>query len=98
MIDCGLENKLYENPVQKEIDQTNPLFGKSIVLTGTRDKNIIDFLKNVGANQGTNVNKNTYLVIAKNKDEDTGKAEEARKLNIPLMTVEEFIQKYLTNK
>jgi NAD-dependent DNA ligase len=71
------------------------LFGKSVVLTGTRDKDIMEFLKKVGANQGSNVSKNTHLVIAKNKDEDTGKAEEARKLNIPIMSVEEFIQTYI---
>ena len=69
-------------------DQTHPLFGKTVVLTGTRDKNIIEFLKNVGSNQGSSVSKSTFLVVAKNKDEDTGKAEEARKLNIPLMSVE----------
>ena len=76
-------------------DQTHPLFGKTVVLTGTRDKNIIEFLKNIGANQGSSVSKSTFLVVAKNKDEDTGKAEEARKLNIPLMSVEEFIQTYI---
>jgi hypothetical protein len=37
-------------------------------------------------------------VIAKDKDEDTGKAEEARKINIPIMSVEEFIQTYSVNK
>ena len=92
--ECGLENKLYKKANTLTVDKSHPLFGKTIVLTGTRDKNIIDFLKNVGANQGTTVSKNTFLVIAKNKNEDTGKAEEARKLNIPLMSVEEFIQTY----
>ena len=92
---CGLEDKLYEKPVEKMVDQTHPLFGKTVVLTGTRDKNIIEFLKNVGSNQGSSVSKSTFLVVAKNKEEDTGKAEEARKLNIPLMSVEEFIQTYI---
>jgi NAD-dependent DNA ligase len=86
--ECQLEYKLVFKP--NEINNTHPLFGKTVVLTGTRDKNIIEFLKQIGANQGSNVSKNTSLVIAKNKEEDTGKAEEARKLNIPLMTVEEF--------
>lgn len=95
LIECGLEDKLYESPQQKSVDQSHPLFGKSIVLTGTRDKTIIEFLKNIGANQGSSVSKSTFLVVAKNKDEDTGKAEEARKLNIPIMSVEEFIQKYI---
>ena len=33
--------------------------------------------------------------MSKTKDEDTGKAEETIKLNIHIMSVEEFIQKYL---
>ena len=94
-MECDLEDKLYENPIEKEVDKTHPLFGKTVVLTGTREKSIIDFLKNVGANQGSSVSKNTFIVIAKNKDEDTGKAEEARKLNIPVMSIDEFIQTYI---
>jgi NAD-dependent DNA ligase len=95
--ECDLEDKLYETAVKKNIDQAHPLFNKSIVLTGTRDNAVIDFLKNVGAKQSSSVSKNTFLVIAKNKDEDTGKAEEARKINVPIMSVEEFIQTYSVN-
>ena len=95
LIECGLEDKLYEIPVQKEMEHTHSLFGKTVVLTGTRDKNIIAFLKNVGANQSSSVSKNTFLVISKYKDDDTGKAEEARKLNIPLISAEEFIELYI---
>jgi DNA ligase (NAD+) len=71
------------------------LTGKTIVMTGSRDKSIIEFLKNVGATLGTNVSKNTYMVIAKSKDDDTGKAEDARKLNIPIVTIYEFAEKYM---
>jgi len=95
MNECGLEYKLYEKPAENLVDKSHPFYGKSIVLTGTRDKNILDFLKKVGANQGSSISKNTFLVIAKNKDEDTGKAEEARKLNIPIVSVEEFTQTFL---
>ena len=97
LTDCGLEYKLYEKTTETEIEKNtaHPLFEKTIVLTGTRDKNIIEFLKNAGVKQGSTVNKNTYLVIAKNKDEDTGKAEDARKLNIPIMSVDDFIQTYI---
>ena len=55
----------------------------------------MEFLKNTGVKQGSIVNKNTYLVIAKNKDEDTGKAEDARKLNIPIMSIEDFTKTYI---
>ena len=95
LCDCGLEYKLYEKSTETTANKEHPLFEKTIVLTGTRDKNIIEFLKNTGVKQGSIVNKNTYLVIAKNKDEDTGKAEDARKLNIPIMSVEDFTKTYI---
>jgi DNA ligase (NAD+) len=96
--EADLEDKLYEEPKTNIVLSGHPLFQKSIVLTGTRDKTIIELIKSVGAKQGTSVSKNTFLVIAPNKDEDTGKAEEARKLNIPIMTPLEFIDTYFKNK
>lgn len=92
--DIGYENKLHDIPKNTVVVNGHPLAGKTIVLTGTRDKTVIDLIKSFGANQGSSVSKNTYLVIAKNVDEDTGKAEEARKLNIPIMTPEQFIKAY----
>ena len=61
------------------------------------EKQVVEFLKSVGATQGASVSKNTDLVVAKTKEDDTGKAEEARKLNIPIMGVDDFIKKYITN-
>jgi len=96
LTECGLQNKLKKPKVilVEETDETHPLYNKTVVLTGTRDKMVIDILKSVGANQGASVSKNTHLVIAKSKDDGTGKAEEAKKLGIPLMSVEEFIATY----
>lgn len=74
--------------------QTHVLFGKSVVLTGTRDKDVIKILDNVGAKQVSSVSKNTFVVITKNKEVDTGKVEDARKLNVPIMSVEEFLGQY----
>jgi DNA ligase (NAD+) len=79
------------------IQSEHPLFKKTIVLTGTRDKEIIEYLKQVGAVQGSSVSKNTFLVIAKTKDDDTGKAEDARKLGIPIISVFEFNKLYKEN-
>ena len=97
LTECGLQYKLKKPKVvlvEVETDVTHPLYNKTVVLTGTRDKTVIDILKNVGANQGTSVSKNTHLVVIKSKDDGTGKAEEAKKLGIPLMSVEEFIATY----
>jgi NAD-dependent DNA ligase len=65
-----------------------------VVLTGTRDKQVIEILKIAGATQGSSVSKNTFLVVAKSADDDTGKAEDARKLGIQILSVDQFLQKY----
>jgi DNA ligase (NAD+) len=95
--EAGLENKLYTQKILSQVvDLSHPLYQKTVVLTGTRDKQIMEFLKEVGAVLGSTVSKNTFIVIAKTVEDDTSKAEEARKLNIPIMSVEQFIQKYIS--
>ena len=95
--EAGLVSKL--SPAssinKKSVDESHPLFGKTIVMTGFRDAEIQDAIKNKGAKLGSSVSSKTFIVLVKDKEEDTGKAEEARKLNIPLMTPEEFKSKYL---
>jgi NAD-dependent DNA ligase len=104
LLEIGLHNKLEKEngSLSLSVDTTNvnsnPLFGKKIVLTGSRDKSIIEFIKSVGGEMVSSVSKNTFLVIAKTADEDsdTGKANEARKLNIPILSISEFQNKYMT--
>jgi NAD-dependent DNA ligase len=94
--ESGLNNKLDITVTKKTpVDESHPLFGKTIIMTGFRDNSIQDALKSVGAKLGTSVSKNTFVVLVKDKDEDTGKVAEAKKLGVPLMTPEEFRQKYL---
>lgn len=84
-----------DHVVSTEFDKTNQLFKKKIVITGFRDKTLLEKLKDVGAENSATVSKNTFVVIVKeDKDEDTGKADQARKLNIPIMTLEEFNKQY----
>jgi DNA ligase (NAD+) len=93
---AGLVKKLAQgNTAKKEVDQSHPLFGKSVVMTGFRDADLQNELKEVGAKIGSSVSSKTFVVLVKDKDEDTGKAAEARNLNIPLMTPQEFRNKYL---
>lgn len=73
---------------------SHPLFGKTVVMTGFRDAAFQMALKEVGAKLGTSVSSKTFAVVVKNKDEDTGKAAEARSLQIPIMLVEDFCAKY----
>jgi NAD-dependent DNA ligase/DNA polymerase/3'-5' exonuclease PolX len=96
--EAGLMKKLGEGGMveKKDVDQSHPLFGKSIVMTGFRDAAIQEALKNIGAKLGSSVSSKTFVVLVKDKEEDTGKANEARKLGVPLMTPQEFTSKYLS--
>ena len=96
--ECGLESKLYQIAKDKtdiNKDTSHPLFGKTIVLTGTRDKNILEFMKKIGSKQGTSVSSQTNLVISKDPEDETGKTYEAKKLGIEIISVDNFITKYM---
>jgi len=93
--ETGLEEKLSHNVEEKHVDESHPLFGKTIVLTGFRDSILQNELKDVGAKIGSSVSKSTFVVLVKDKEEDTGKAADARNLGIQLMTTDEFKKKYL---
>ena len=95
---CGLKDKLVVNKSANNVvmpSANNLLFGKTIVMTGFRNKDIEQKLKEMGAKLGSSVSKNTFLVLVKNLDEDTGKALDAKNLGIQLMTPEDFISMYL---
>jgi NAD-dependent DNA ligase len=95
---CGLENKLtiqQKSSLLPVVDSTHPLFGKSVVITGFRNKDLEESLKKIGAKLGSSVSKNTFLVIVKDSEsEETGKVQEAKKIGIPIITLDEFQKKY----
>lgn len=91
--EAGLVKKLAFE--KKEVNQSHPLFGKSIVMTGFRDAELQNKLKEVGAKVGSGVSSKTFVLLVKDKDEDTGKVLDAKKLGVPIMTAQEFISKYL---
>ena len=98
---CGLEKKLMnhqekdKNSEVVSLSSASPLFEKTIIITGFRDKDLEASLKKVGAKLGSSVSKNTFLVIVKDLDETTGKVLDAKKNGIPIMTYADFQQKYL---
>ena len=69
----------------------HPLYGKTIVMTGFRNKELEEKLKSVGAKIGTSVSKNTHLVVAKDKNDETGKVLEAKKLGVNVVSIAEFL-------
>jgi NAD-dependent DNA ligase len=96
--DAGLVKKLapQANDMKKKVfDESHPLFGKTVVITGFRDTGLQEMVQSVGGKLGTSVSKNTFVVLVKDLLDDTGKAIDAKKLGIPIMTPEEFKSKYL---
>ena len=97
--ECELEYKL-ETSIQvpenimTEVDTSNPLYGKHIVMTKTRDAVVIEKIKKSGALLDDNIGKNTFILIVKSKDDVSNKTKYATDHNIPIMTPEEFIAKY----
>ena len=78
-----------------EIDKTNPLYGKKIVMSKIRDKEIIEFLHTKGAELDDNIRKDTFVLIIKSKEDVSNKTKYAREHNIPILTPSEFKDKYM---
>ena len=93
--ECDLEEKLYNTTEKTYIIKSHQLSGKTVVLTGTRDKTILDFLKEIGVYQGSSVSSKTDLVVAKNPEDETGKVYDAKKYGVPIMSVDSFISNYI---
>lgn len=89
-----MEEKLTYVPEYKKGDESHPLFGKKIVMTGFRDKELGEMIESVGGELSAAVSKNTFIVLVKDVDETTGKAGKARELGIELMTPDNFKKKY----
>jgi len=97
--ECGLQGKLLNNTTLPEpvstIAVSHPLYKKSIVMSGTRDKELEQKLKEIGATLGSSVSKNTFAVIAPELESETGKVSDAKKHGVPVYTPGEFSKKYL---
>ena len=92
--EANLEYKLDDTLEVKEYDESHPLYQKKLVITGFRDPDLEAAIKSVGGEMSTSVSKNTFKVIVKTMDEDSGKADAGRKFGV-LITKEKFISDYL---
>jgi DNA ligase (NAD+) len=98
LTEANLTTKLQEplsKPLINEVkDTSHPLYGKQYIMTGFRDKELIEILTQLGAEQGSGVRKNTFVVLVKESGEENSKTKEAKTLGIPVMAVAEFKTKY----
>lgn len=93
--ECKLTDKLKTITAKKETkDEGHPLFKKSIVMSGSRDKELEKKLKDIGASLGSSVTSKTFAVITPEIDSNTGKVAAAKKLNIQVFSPEDFKNKF----
>lgn len=81
-------------PVKPDV-VTTPLSDKKIVMTKIRDKDIIEYLKTVGGSMEDNMKKDTFALVVKSHDDVSNKTKFAQENNIPIMTAQEFKNKYM---
>jgi hypothetical protein len=103
--ECGLEGKLNRGSVSQvatvpettttAVDKTNPLYGKKIVMTKIRDKDIIEYLKTVGATLEDAIKKDTFVLIVKSKSDVSNKTKYAYDNSIPIMEPAEFKERFM---
>lgn len=65
--------------------------GKNFVITGSRDKKIIEYVENQGGKFQNSVNKNTNVLICSDINSTSSKVKKAKELNIEIISIESFI-------
>ena len=77
------------------VNKSSPLYGKKIVMTKVRDKEIIEWLKTVGATIEDSMKKDVFVLIVKSHEDISNKTKFAKENNIPILTPDEFKEKYM---
>lgn len=92
---CGLEYKLNNiNNIPSTCIVECELTGKNVVVTGTRDKHVLEYLNKVGALVKNSVSKTTYIVITNNLMNDSSKLIDAKKFNVRIIDLDTFKNTY----
>ena len=84
-----------DSRMDSQIDTTNPLYGKQIVMTKVRDQDIIRALAERGATLEDKIGSKTFVLIVKSLEDTSNKTKYAAAHEIPIMTPEQFKETYL---
>ena len=90
----GLEYILNQENKKKDNNKQHILYGKKYVITGFRDKLLEKKLENIGCKSMSSISKNVDIVIVKDINQYTYKIEQAKKLKLNIMKIENFKNKY----
>jgi len=85
----------YQTPKkQRTKSKETPLTNKNIVLTGFRDKTLEVKIQDMGGKINNTVSSNTNIVVAKDVNSKSSKLTKAKANNIPILSLEQFLNKY----
>ena len=106
LYECGLDDKMnlqmksnkstHSKGQEETHDTSNPLYKKKVVMTKIRDKDIIEYLKEVGGILQDNISSDTFILLVKSKDDSSSKVVKAKEKGITIMTAEEFKTMFMT--
>lgn len=85
-----LKEKKSKEGSKIEDKKSSPLTGNVYVFSGFRNKELEKKIKEIGGKVTTSVSKNTTHLVVKTKDQSGSKIEKAKKMNIPIILVEEL--------
>ena len=92
---CGLDYLLTKKILKIKKDESHPLYGKYIIISGFRDQKIVSEIEKHGGIIANSVSKKTFVVLVKEMNADSGKIDKAKEMGIPIMLVAAFSSKYL---
>ena len=97
-IKSNILNEKNKNLEQKSNEIPIKLFNeKKILFTGFRNKELETFIKINGGKTINNISKDLFLLIIKNENTKSKKIDECKKLKISIITLTDFINKYMKN-
>ena len=91
----AIANYTVLNDDVNKVDTTSQLHGNVIVFTGFRDKDLQKEVEAKGARVSSAVSGKTTLVVAADKNSNSGKISKAKQLNIEVLSKDEFIDLYM---
>jgi len=77
------------------VNKDSVLYNKKIVITGFRSKELEEKLNEIGCKVNATITNDVFAVVAKDKNENSTKIEKAKKMDIMIYDLNEFVLKYL---
>lgn len=94
-LEYKLTTKSPSTYIEVNVNKNHPLYGQKVVMTKVRDAEILVTLKENGGELVDNVKKGVFAVVTKDTKDISNKIIKAKEMNIPIMSVDEFKEKYI---